>query len=273
MTDKDDMFWTGLNAVAGEHGREICIASRKGSYIYGVNHAKSDQDFHMFVFPTVMELIRGKSYVGHVTNGDNGRNLEGTIHDVRRLPEFLRKMNPTIMEMVSPNALTSMYTYDMLHWWHGNRGRLLTGNRTAFVMSCAGTFNEKMRNLTKGTATTQCDVDKFGYDPKQAAHAHRYATLAMRYCRWVKGELYTSADDMADNLFYLCPASPNRRIFDLLKSGDMPLEDVKNYLEIIYDTVSDVCVEARSFENNGAVYDEFEELLAYTIERRIRSGE
>jgi hypothetical protein len=84
-----------------------------------------------------------------------------------------------------------------------------------------GIFHNKMKYLEKGTGNTQHLVKRFGYDTKQAMHAHRILSLLQWYA---DGGSYEKALIHSDD-------SPRRKHLLSIKEGKMTLEEIKGVLE------------------------------------------
>lgn len=159
-------------------GRPIVFAALFGSYNYNLNTPDSDCDYKVFVMPTFDDLYRGRS----MQNQWIGKDIDVMVYDIRRLPEFLWKSNPSFVELLFSRRLVAGpgsggFVRDLLE----NRDRLASMNPGYLWNSLNGTHVSKMSNLVKGTSGTAELVDRFGYDTKQAMHALRILRLGIRY--------------------------------------------------------------------------------------------
>jgi len=194
--------------------RKTVVKALTGSHNYNLNTPKSDEDFKYFVAPTFDDLYFNRMFA----TSSQSETMDYDAHDVRKLAELVWKANVNFIEVLFSknvwwaNGLNDLFTL---------RNRWATMNLPGFRNATYGTHKQKMGSLLKGTATTQPDVEKFGYDPKQACHAVR--------CLYVL-EDYARTQNMAQTLWY--PDNSERRETLLkLKAGYYTLDSVYSLVE------------------------------------------
>lgn len=154
-------------------GHKVIFSALVGSHNYNLNDEKSDKDYKYFVLPTLDDLYDGIKYSKAVT----GEDVDYTVHDVRKLTELFWKANINFLEILFSTETTG----DALRELFMIRDDIVTMNMPYLYNACKGMYFEKMKNLQRGTATTQDLVTKFGYDTKQAMHAYRVLDFCTRF--------------------------------------------------------------------------------------------
>lgn len=168
--------------------RTVVLSALTGSHNYNLNTPKSDRDYKVFVLPSFSDLYYGKTYSG----GSQSPTVDYTVHDIRKLLDLLAKGNITFLEVLFSKdvvynpQLTYLFQY---------RETIVNSVLFTFKASTYGTFHQKMEGIFKGTATTQEDVDRLGYDPKAACHALRCLYTLERYARYESFERALWYDD------------------------------------------------------------------------------
>lgn len=155
-------------------GHQVAVEALVGSHNYNLNTENSDKDWKYFVTPTFDDLYNGVFF----SDAKQSTEVDYSAHDIRQLGNLVWKSNLNFLEVLFSKHLTIRPELDDLF----ERAEYFsTGNIPAFWSATMGMHFEKMASLHKGTATTQRDVDKYGYDPKQAHHALRCLFVLQRF--------------------------------------------------------------------------------------------
>lgn len=154
--------------------REIVFKSLVGSHNYNLNTNESDKDYKIFVIPTFDDLYFNntfsKSYIGETEDFD--------AHDIRKCSSLWYKANVNFLEVLfSENFEINNNLCEksklLIYQLYEMRNDIAKMNLKYLYDACIGMYHNKIKYLEKGTESTQCLVDKFGYDTKQALHAWR----------------------------------------------------------------------------------------------------
>ncbi|MCW2277024.1 DNA polymerase beta superfamily protein [Heliophilum fasciatum] len=163
--------------------RTVLLRARVGSLNYNLHDALSDKDWKLFVLPSFDDLYNGTRYSYAHTSPQE----DYTVHDIRRLADLILKGNPYFLEVLYSRELAIHKPYyHLLEPLFHQREIITAAGRVHLYRSCLGTYQEKRKNLRKGTATTGTLVERYGYDTKEALHAYRLLDLLERYaaCAW-----------------------------------------------------------------------------------------
>lgn len=148
--------------------REIAIKCLVGSHNYNLNTESSDKDYKIFCYPTFEDLYTNTYYHESVL----GEKEDYDCHDIRRLPELLIKSNPNYLEVLFSKEYAIIVS-EIKDFFDFYRGRIAKMNLPKLWSSLFGLGIQKSSKLIKGTEGTKHLVKQFGYDTKQAMHAHR----------------------------------------------------------------------------------------------------
>lgn len=80
------------------NGRTIIFKALVGSRNYNTNLPTSDKDYKIYVLPTLEDLYDGVKYVKAYKDEKN--NEEGTIYDIRLLPDHFNKPSINFLEIL-----------------------------------------------------------------------------------------------------------------------------------------------------------------------------
>lgn len=195
--------------------RKTAVVARVGSHNYGLNNERSDEDYKVFVFPTFDDLYSAQMFT---TPGKQSAEMDFTAHDVRKLVEMVFKANLNFIEVLFSNKREVSPNLEQLF---DMRNLLAVMNLPALYNATMGMHFEKMAGLYKGTATTAADVERFGFDPKQAHHAMRCLFFLERFM---------DTRDFGRSIWFADNDPMHKTLMDL-KAGAVPLGDFRGMVD------------------------------------------
>jgi len=195
-----------------------------GSHNYNLNTEDSDTDYKVFVAPTFKDLYDGSQY----SKSHTGVDLDYSVHDIRKLPRLLWKSNLNFIEALFSEELKichigSENTVEMIMGNILNRRDSLARMNLPYLWNaCIGMYFNKFKLLEKGTEGTQCLVERYGYDTKQAQHCYRCLDFLERYC---------ARDFMHFKSAITYEDGPDRDLMMEIRQGSFPLKDFEMLVE------------------------------------------
>lgn len=162
--------------------RQLVFMALVGSHNYNLNTEESDRDYKAFYLPTFDDLYDVKQY----SHQQITETMDIDSHDIRKLSQLWWKANLNFLEVLFSEEIIinsalpdeSLSLVNMLLQQKDNIAKM---NLPYLFNSSLGTHTSKIKQLLKGTQTTQKLVDKFGYDTKQAMHAIRTLDFLVRF--------------------------------------------------------------------------------------------
>ena len=172
-------------------GRQVVINVVVGSHNYNLNTSESDVDYKYFIAPSFDDLYTSNM----VTHNEVGKDVDYSVHDVRKLSNVLWKSNINFIEVLFSKAYIINTKLNALL---DNKESIARMNLPYLFDACMGMHNLKMGRLNKSTAGTEHLLEKYGYNTKEATHAYRLPDFLCRYYKtdfmsfkeaiWYEGE-------------------------------------------------------------------------------------
>lgn len=214
-------------------GRKEAFRALVGSHNYNLNTAGSDKDYKVFVLPTFDDMYENIKY----SKSHIGNEVDLDVHDIRKLPNLFFKANTNFLELLFTEELilgtgTHKITQDLIQELYKMRDHIARMNLSNLYSTCIGTFNQRMKNLDKGTSGTKHLVDKFRYDTKEAMHAIRSLNFIKRYAD-------NNFTDFKAALWY-DDEDPMRGILLGIKNGTIPKNRFLQYAEHTLQTTIEI---------------------------------
>ena len=157
-------------------GHDLAVMALVGSYNYNLDTADSDKDYKFFVFPTFEDLYYNRMYA----HSQVGKDFDYTVHDIRKLSEFLWKGHLNFIEVCFSQDATC--TNKQIEWALFDHPEYIANlNQVGLYKSTYGSAMAKIQNIHKGTESTKQLIKKYGYDTKEAHHALRGLYTLSRY--------------------------------------------------------------------------------------------
>ena len=198
----------------------MCMA---GSQVHGTDNEDSDEDYFGVVVPPTSRMLG-------LTNFDRWRypedsDLDASVFSLRKYVGLLIKNNPTMLETLwlreedyCPRATTQSF-------------RRLVAKREAFSSLRAypafsgyayNQLSRMERGVTSGRmgAKRKKNVEKFGYDTKNASHLLRLYRMGIEFVETGQLNVFRTHD--------------RKELLDI-KNGEWDLEDVKAEAELLHD--------------------------------------
>lgn len=148
-----------------------------GSQNYHLDNKNSDIDIKILTIPTLDDLIKEKK-TSKTIEIDTG---QADVKDIRKMFEQIFKCNPSYIEVllnkyveVNPDYQKE---YDELI---SLRDRMLRYNLTSLYKATLGTIFNKERYVFNIYPTTEANIDKYGYDGKNASHILRLESFVKK---------------------------------------------------------------------------------------------
>lgn len=141
----------------------------QGSQNYNAHHSASDVDSKFIIHPTYKSLLLGQEI-----NFDFSvsRNEKVSVKPLSAFAKLLWKGNLNNLEMLTTDYFIADPVFERLKTILPVDTIVYYTKR--FVVDAGiGMMLQKRKSLFKGTETTKGFVEKFGYDNKDACHAHR----------------------------------------------------------------------------------------------------
>lgn len=173
--------------------KKTVFSALTGSHIRNLNDEHSDMDMKEFVYPSFDNLYDSKVIKNHSV----GELIDTETHDIRRLPDLLKKGNPTYIEIMFARKV-QINDNRMLEVFARNE-EIARMNLPALFKASMGMYNQTYGDIRKGTSEKVTGmIEQFGYNPKKAMMAvHILATLYKYHaagfkdyaqCVWYKDE-------------------------------------------------------------------------------------
>lgn len=153
-----------------------------GSHNYNLNTEESDKDYKVFVLPTFDDLYHNKTYSKSII----GEEQDLDIHDIRKVSQLWWKSNVNFLEVLFSEEIIindnlSESTKELLNQLFELKDEIAKMNLPYLYHACMGMCYSKMKNIAKGTSSTQHLVDQYGFDTKQGLHAIRILDFLQRF--------------------------------------------------------------------------------------------
>lgn len=156
-------------------GREVMFITSYGSTNYGTRTADSDNDYKVWLMPTLDDIYRGKMFASNIKY--DGDDYE--FHDIRKLNTLLKKSNPTYLEIfAAKETMINPKFQELWDWLQFNRERLASANLKGYHSATKGMANQKITAIKKDMPYEETNEGykrrmEFGYDTKQLLHVVR----------------------------------------------------------------------------------------------------
>lgn len=158
-------------------GRKILYAYVQGSQNYNLETPDSDVDVKAFCLPTFDDLYFEQNYSSCLDHSFG----QITVHDIRKLPILFAKMNPYYTEglvsklvYLAPTRPGSIPFIDDPEAFFND---LFQAKGFTFLQALRNLAHSELDKIRRGGPSRQAVFDQFGYDPKAALHALRYASI------------------------------------------------------------------------------------------------
>lgn len=148
--------------------RKVLWQSLTGSHNYNLATEDSDRDYKVFTAPTFEDLYNNYKYKRNIVTDE----VDMDVKDIRQLPNLLWKSNIVYLELLFSKDIKHADN-DKLRHLLNLRDDIVKMNLPQLFKSTGGMFNQRMKNLEKGSDGTQHLVDKHGYNTKEAMHCFR----------------------------------------------------------------------------------------------------
>lgn len=162
-------------------GRRELVRVLVGSHNYNLNTVSSDRDYKIFIAPTFNDLYFGNEFKSSII----GETEDYVVHDIRKMSKLFEKANINFLEILFSISCDinhdNLETASLLRQIFNMKHDIVKMNLPYLYNACVGMHFEKRDNVRKGTSSTQCLVDKFGYDTKQALHSLRVLDFLRKF--------------------------------------------------------------------------------------------
>ncbi len=166
-----------INEVEQKIGRKILYAYVQGSQNYNLETPDSDVDVKAFCLPTFDDLFNERQFSSCLDHSFG----QITVHDIRKLPVLLAKMNPYYVEgLVSKLVyLDSPRPESVCFIDHPEAffNAIFQAKGFTFLQALRNLAHSELAKIHQGGPSRQATFVQFGYDPKAALHALRYASI------------------------------------------------------------------------------------------------
>jgi len=238
--------------------RDIVMKALVGSHNYGLANKDSDRDYKVFVAPTFEELYKGKYFSKDIITATE----DNSIHDIRKLPELFFKSNLNYLETLASNDLFIADDNEELREIYGLRKEIFKMNLPKLFNSCFGMYKQKMMLLNKGTEGTQHLVDLFGYDTKQATHAHRQERFLVDFEA-------TNFEDFEGAIRF---AGKELELMEAIRHGRIEQETFELFAnEYLENKVTPLREKYYSYEPNHELKEYLDQLIMKLVKRKVLS--
>lgn len=219
----------------------VVLKSLIGSHNYNLNTENSDKDYKIFYVPNFDELYN--STLKSKTTKENGNDIE--YHDIRRLPEFLKKANINFIEVLFSTEIEieshlSVIVYEM-------RDDLARMNLPYLYNSSIGAAISRYKDYQK--LKEKGEIEKAN---KQLSNAIRMLNFIIRFGN-------RNFADFKDSIYYQ-NSNVFRDVLLQIKNGEIDGE-------VIY---KDMLQEAELWKNTYMKY-EFNEDIYNKFENAIKN--
>lgn len=200
-----------LAEMRNRHYYPIYLALQ-GSQNYSLNDEGSDIDTKAMIIPSLEDIVLLNKQVSTTLIMNNNEHCD--IKDIRLMFNSFKKQNVNFLEILFTDYFWTDPKYEedflMLRAMAEDIARY---NVVAAVDCISGMAWNKYLDLEYETPTTQADIRKYGYCPKQLYHVVRLREILERY---LNGELYKD-----------CLHTNHREYLLKIKRGEFKLEDAQ----------------------------------------------
>jgi predicted nucleotidyltransferase len=165
--------------------RKVAMWALVGSHNYNLNDEKSDRDYKAFVYPSFEDIYHNrkisKAYQGvpNIFEPEYEGPIDYEVHDLRRLPDLLKKVNINFLEVLF--SIKDMIHPELSLIFMPFREDYIKLQPARFYMACLGMYYEKMKKVQYVSEANKHLHDQYGYDTKQAMHAIRLLKVIRHY--------------------------------------------------------------------------------------------
>jgi len=185
-----------------------------GSQNYGLSAYAggyhSDFDFKCIVLPSLMDLTQERDYASLTVEFEDGLI---DIKDVRLFAKLIERMNPAYLECLMSNHYLVLDGGAPIEEMRSLLPELFIRQGTGFAHVCRKLFEEKQKRMCHRSPAQAENIDRYGYDLKQAHHMYRL--------------LVTMREFERTGMMQLVPPQEERVMLLDLKYGKYSLEDVQ----------------------------------------------
>lgn len=149
-----------------------------GSQNYSLSDENSDKDYKEIVTPTLKDLINKKT-ISIKKEIDTG---EVDVKDVKEMFSNILKANVNYLEIIFTNdfEIHEEFLEEILEL-RENRELIVRNNSYKLYDGILGMMLTKEKQLTNPRPSTKYNIDKYGYDGKNAYHILRLKSLFEEY--------------------------------------------------------------------------------------------
>ena len=228
-------FYGPPNVVIEQHlfdvqqqfeNNQIVYLALVGSQNYGLATPESDVDTKCCVLPSWKDIIQAHQPYGHTYIRDNNEHID--ITDFRSMMSILKKQNI--------NFLEQLFTYDyLINETYSHEIEELRRHREAIahynprkcVQTMAGIAKSKESRILRPLGEEKNKTfEEFGYHPKELAQLYRIYCFLASYTKGLTFEVSLK--------------NVNRGEYFILKTKKLPIEEVKNTIEIYSTRVKEI---------------------------------
>lgn len=159
----------------------IVLKALVGSHNYNLDTPESDKDYKYFVLPTLSDLYNGTFY----SSSSEGKDMDYTVHDVRKLTHLLWKANVNFLEVLySKELVFTEEAGSLKEFLLDNRADLCKMNLPYLYDACVGMSINYWNRIKKATPTSEASIQKHGYAVKCAYQSLRILDFLDRMVRF-----------------------------------------------------------------------------------------
>lgn len=197
MTKKDlikSQMQEKMNWLKDNTDYQVALMYLQGSQNYNMDvyteNYKSDFDVKCYIVPTLDDMIKNKKPESKVIVMEDKSHIE--IKDIRLLSDLLYKENPTYLEMLYTPFFITNKDYHRVPSAYLNknlkdmREEICNRDVARFLKVLKGMAYEKRKHLEVATETTESNIAKYGYNPKNLHHLMRITEMAKEVIRLKK---------------------------------------------------------------------------------------
>lgn len=219
-------------------GRVELFRARVGSRNYNLHNENSDEDWKVFVLPTFDDLYTGNMYS---TPTHVSEELDYSAKDIRMFGKQIYKANITFLEILYSDKLVFNTEADIrgreyIEELFKMRDKIAMANLPVMYEACIGMHKQRIKALSKGSASTKHLVEKYGYCTKNAMHSYRYLDFLSRfavYCDFEKALRYTDGTQTKDFIMSIREGSLGN-INEATKTLERYHKKTESYIKHIY---------------------------------------
>lgn len=162
-----------------EQGYDVMLIGLYGSQNYRLdvysNDYTSDIDTKAIIIPKLDDLLNNTKPISKVYETEHG---QCEVKDIRSFFNSYVKCNPAYLEIIySDNYLLNDRYIDSFKMILEHTDKLFDALKPLFVKAVIGMMKEKENAMYKISPSTQENIIKYGYDPKNAHHVLRLGML------------------------------------------------------------------------------------------------